>query len=249
MLLADLRKVATSNQGAITVKIYEKDGEFNIKTIMNRFGKWNDALKAARIEPVRLQKITDEALFENIEEIWLKLGRQPKNYEVRSPLSKFHADTYINRFGTWNNALKKFVEFVNSDEPETIEDYEENIPEEIIKPIQATKSKKEKPLTAIPVNGSHNTRRDINWRMRFQVLARDNFRCVSCGLSPAIALGTILHVDHILPWSKGGETVMENLQTLCATCNLGKGNVEQSRSDAVPIAQSEAKRTSGSGSN
>ena len=41
------------------------------------------------------------------------------------------------------------------------------------------------------------------------------------------SLGNVeLHVDHIKPWSKGGETVLENLQTLCATCNLGKSNIE-----------------------
>ncbi|THJ09818.1 MAG: HNH endonuclease [Nitrospira sp. CG24C] len=26
-------------------------------------------------------------------------------------------------------------------------------------------------------------------------------------------------------WSKSGETVLENLQTLCSVCNLGKSNV------------------------
>jgi 5-methylcytosine-specific restriction endonuclease McrA len=36
--------------------------------------------------------------------------------------------------------------------------------------------------------------------------------------------GVELHVDHILPWSKDGETVEENLQTKCSKCNLGKGN-------------------------
>ncbi|MCW5775769.1 MAG: HNH endonuclease [Phycisphaeraceae bacterium] len=33
----------------------------------------------------------------------------------------------------------------------------------------------------------------------------------------------MLHVDHILAWSNGGETVLANLQTLCDRCNLGKG--------------------------
>lgn len=33
-----------------------------------------------------------------------------------------------------------------------------------------------------------------------------------------------LHVDHIMPWSKGGKTTFENLHTLCADCNIGRGN-------------------------
>ncbi|MBA3804703.1 MAG: HNH endonuclease, partial [Acidobacteria bacterium] len=37
--------------------------------------------------------------------------------------------------------------------------------------------------------------------------------------------GVALHVDHIRPWSKDGETLLENLQTLCSECNLGKSNV------------------------
>jgi len=37
--------------------------------------------------------------------------------------------------------------------------------------------------------------------------------------------GVELHVDHIFPWSKGGETVFENLQTLCSKCNGGKSNL------------------------
>jgi 5-methylcytosine-specific restriction endonuclease McrA len=38
--------------------------------------------------------------------------------------------------------------------------------------------------------------------------------------------GVRLHVDHVKPWSKDGETVLENLQILCNVCNIGKGDVE-----------------------
>ncbi|HIY39301.1 MAG TPA: HNH endonuclease, partial [Candidatus Agathobaculum merdigallinarum] len=72
---------------------------------------------------------------------------------------------------------------------------------------------------------SRKTRRDINLRLRFRVMQRDNFKCCICGASPANDPTVVLHIDHIMPWSKGGETIMENLQTLCSKCNLGKSNL------------------------
>jgi len=33
-----------------------------------------------------------------------------------------------------------------------------------------------------------------------------------------------MHADHIIPWSKGGKTVPENCQMLCAECNIKKSN-------------------------
>lgn len=63
----------------------------------------------------------------------------------------------------------------------------------------------------------------VSHKMRYQVLMRDRFRCRSCGRSPATDLNVELNVDHIIPFSKGGETTFENLQTLCKECNIGKG--------------------------
>ena len=53
---------------------------------------------------------------------------------------------------------------------------------------------------------------------------RDGFTCKTCGRSPINEKGVKLHVDHIVPWSKGGETIPDNLETKCEQCNLGKGN-------------------------
>lgn len=55
-------------------------------------------------------------------------------------------------------------------------------------------------------------------------LQRDSFRCVACGRSPATDAGVVLHLDHIVPFSEGGRTNLENLRTTCADCNLGKGD-------------------------
>jgi 5-methylcytosine-specific restriction endonuclease McrA len=71
----------------------------------------------------------------------------------------------------------------------------------------------------------HKTKRSINWRLRFLVMRRDNFKCKICGISPAADPKIILHVDHIKAWANGGETVIENLQTLCSVCNIGKSDL------------------------
>ena len=58
--------------------------------------------------------------------------------------------------------------------------------------------------------------------IRYDVMKRDGFRCVLCGRTADD--GVKLHVDHILPVSKGGKTVISNLRTLCEDCNLGKSD-------------------------
>jgi hypothetical protein len=57
----------------------------------------------------------------------------------------------------------------------------------------------------------------------WSVLARDNWTCCSCGRSSREE-GITLEVDHILPRSKGGMDDLDNLQTLCKKCNIGKSN-------------------------
>lgn len=58
--------------------------------------------------------------------------------------------------------------------------------------------------------------------LRYDIMKRDNFRCVLCGRTAKE--GVKLHVDHILPVAKGGLTVPDNLRTLCDQCNLGKSD-------------------------
>lgn len=71
----------------------------------------------------------------------------------------------------------------------------------------------------------HKTLREPNLRLRFKVLQRDQFKCCSCGASPAKDPKVELHIDHIKPWSMGGETELDNLQTLCSKCNYGKSDM------------------------
>ena len=70
----------------------------------------------------------------------------------------------------------------------------------------------------------HRTRREVGPRLRYQILVRDHFRCRICGRSPATDPAVKLHIDHVKPWASGGETTLDNLQTLCETCNAGKAD-------------------------
>ncbi len=63
--------------------------------------------------------------------------------------------------------------------------------------------------------------RDIHRRRitRKAVLARDGWRCQYCGSErPGLT------VDHVVPRSRGGESVWENIVASCAACNRRKGN-------------------------
>ena len=62
----------------------------------------------------------------------------------------------------------------------------------------------------------------MNDDIRYNVFQRDNYTCQICGATAKD--GAKLHVDHIIPVSKGGKTVMSNLQILCDRCNIGKGD-------------------------
>lgn len=53
--------------------------------------------------------------------------------------------------------------------------------------------------------------------LRWEVWERDDFTCRRCGARQRLT------VDHVIPESRGGPTVLLNLQTLCGRCNNRKG--------------------------
>lgn len=65
--------------------------------------------------------------------------------------------------------------------------------------------------------GREGSRGIIPNRLRMAVYERDGFACVECASEDDLTL------DHIHPWSKGGEDTYENLRTLCRPCNSRKG--------------------------
>ena len=54
---------------------------------------------------------------------------------------------------------------------------------------------------------------------KFNILAECNFTCQYCGSKPG---SDKLHVDHLIPFSKGGSDEVENLTVACQACNCKK---------------------------
>lgn len=61
-------------------------------------------------------------------------------------------------------------------------------------------------------------------KLREHIKNRDNYTCCNCGNSIHHEPNLLLEIDHIIPVSKGGYTVENNLQTLCWKCNREKSN-------------------------
>lgn len=65
------------------------------------------------------------------------------------------------------------------------------------------------------VRVSRVTQRKVSRKALF---ARDGFRCQYCGIAGKLTL------DHVVPRSRGGNSVWENIVASCAPCNLRKGD-------------------------
>ena len=210
--IKDIKRVANLlGQNSLGHEEYDEHGKYSYAPICKRFGSWNRALEAAGLNIGRYRKIDDEELFKNIEEVWVKLGRQPLYDEINKNISKYSIGAYRNRFGSWRKALEAFIKYINIGE-----DISEIEKENALNPVNEVD--KNSPI-------KHQTNRSINWRTRFLIMKRDNFKCKICGRSPSMDPGAELHIDHIKPWSKGGESTLDNLQTLCSKCNIGKSNL------------------------
>lgn len=198
-ILADLRRVA-GELGTETVpqNRYRELGQFSSTVVKKRFGSWNAALVAAGLAVNGARRdIPDDDLFDNLRAAWIALGRQPRRGEMQAPVSHFGHSAYVRRFGSWLAAMRSFAD------------------------TQGTASNVAQTTAAAP---DPATSRQPSLRLRFQVMQRDGFRCANCGRSPATHPGLVLHLEHVIPFSKGGRTELGNLRTACTDCNLGKGD-------------------------
>ena len=213
-MIAELRNVSAKiGTESLTVDFFNQHAEMSGECVRRRFGSWGAALKAAGIAIAKSQRRhSEDDYFENLLAVWTHYGRQPKYGEMDEPPSSITPGAYEAKWGTWRKALLAFIEKVNSDTGEEASPktgVEDSLSWPTGNRLAVESSKRE-------------DRHPIRLGLRYDVLRRDRFRCVACGASPATRLDCNLHVDHIIPWAKGGKTETTNLRTLCQSCNLGK---------------------------
>lgn len=224
-LIAELKRVF-----ALVGKDWLTSDDFNAHSITSedsvrrRFGTFRKGLDAAGIPhaPFKARQFTDQQCFENLADLWTHLARAPEYREMFKPPSRIQGKTYVLRWGTWRRALKAFVDWANSEDQPPVVDEIPSDSDVVQKPAQRTER-------------IEADCREVRPGLRFKVFRRDRFRCVACGRSPSTHLNVELHADHVISVNDGGKTSLENLETLCADCNLGKGRT------SIPRWESELK--------
>lgn len=202
-LIAELRRIAkVTGKRTLTRDMINKYGRVNALTVATRFGSLHEAHKAAGLVPGVLRKTTDQDLLKIVVDVWTltqkKFGRSPAMHEVQKYGFPITGQSIAKRFGTWTKALIAAAKMASNQ----------------------TGSKNEK--AEKPQVKPARKRVRFSERKRFLVFRRDGYTCRMCKRK-----GGELHVDHVIPFCRGGSDKIDNLQTLCRDCNVGKrGNLE-----------------------
>jgi hypothetical protein len=82
----------------------DQEGKFDSSTYSHRFGTWNDALRAANINPSTIVNIPKSDLKDEIQRLADELNRPPTRDEMDQQ-GTFSYSVYSHRFGTWTDAV------------------------------------------------------------------------------------------------------------------------------------------------
>ncbi|MFW5917265.1 MAG: homing endonuclease associated repeat-containing protein [Halorubrum sp.] len=107
-LRAELRRLADEHDQRPTVELMNDEGRYWVSTYRRQFGSWTNALTEAGFEPAdarTAERISDEDLLAELERMATDRGATPTFQEMERD-GAYSPRTYVNRFGSWNEALE-----------------------------------------------------------------------------------------------------------------------------------------------
>jgi len=227
----ELRRIAAlTGRPTVTRKDLKEFGRVDGATLLRRFGTLRHANEAAGLRPNRYTKATREELQKIMVDLWAitakEYGRPPRERELKERGFPVSSSTIDAHFGSWTKALMATAALMVPAHPLAQESTDDD--------AVATEAAA-RPSTLRP----RRQRGVISVYKRFTVFRRDQFTCCKCHCG-----GGELHVDHIVPVCHGGSDRLDNLQTLCRSCNLKKSgrmeHVGRRESGRKPVASSES---------
>jgi HNH endonuclease len=206
-LVAELLRVAELCQFAdFGKREFDALAAVSAQSVIREFGSWSSAIVHLRRDLAEQGKsfhdkrrghFTEADCLAEMERIWRLRGHRPSRTEWEKSEPSISYNTYKRYFGGWVGACLRFLE-------------------------SRSEGSLSVPRSRVVPPRSSAVSRDVQPGLRLRVYERDRFRCVYCGRGRFTNADVELHVDHVHPFSRGGKTEIENLQTLCSTCNLGK---------------------------
>ncbi|GGK79511.1 hypothetical protein GCM10009067_34780 [Haloarcula sebkhae] len=104
-ILDEITRLATELGKPPTAAQMQERGEYSVTLAQNRFGSWNDALRAAGYDPHQRIEIPNSELLEELRRLTEELGKVPTAKEMRAR-GEFSHKPYIRRWNGWQAAVR-----------------------------------------------------------------------------------------------------------------------------------------------
>ena len=245
-LIGDLQTFSKKLGETPTSTQMDDFGPHGASTYERHFGSWNNAIQAADLETNVDMKIPREVLIVDLQKLASELDKTPSVSDMHNYGPRCYA-TYINNFGTWNDALQAAGLEINNEYSESKEQLIEDL-QEFAKELDRTPRYNEMnnsgpwhtstyernfgtwnnalEESGLEINrlGGENLKGlgeeyygEDYYQKRNEALERDNYQCRVCEND------NYLNCHHIKPRRMfddvNDSNTLDNLITLCVSCH------------------------------
>lgn len=101
-----IQRLAEQKGRAPTIKEMRAEGTVSAATAKNQFDSWNAALQAAGFKPPSKRNVSKSTLIDELQRLYQRFERPPTAGEMNDH-GAYTCSTFQNKFGSWNDALRR----------------------------------------------------------------------------------------------------------------------------------------------